>query len=1400
MKLFTFFRKSKLDLSSSPTSRRQWGQTLVEFALMLPVFLMILFVLIEAAFIIQGYLTVQHAAREAARWAIAYRPIQGMTSDDTVPCANPGAGDDITYYVDLSRDPTTALDCDPTEGLDEYNNRRAALIKRVALYSSAGLRIDLDALELVSSNIESFPDSPGAFGVQLQGDIWNGANVMTAPNHPGAAGLPVHVTVVHNVELVDPFLRAIAPNGVRVRASANMVNEGVQVMANFPTASQFTQEPPTSQPTIENTPPPGPTAPPQGYCLDIGFEHATNTLPFERDHLVPVTVVECNTTNPQSGVLVAFDTNRGSYDYSGLEAATYQQARSRTDASGYTEQTIYANDAFTATLRAWVDLDGDGDLDAGEAGNGSDEATKAWFLPNTPYILASSYEVYPEDTINVGVFNHPEADEFFTLLWCRTSLTGGIESGVLFTNSIDVDDVSGDAILNDVEIPVGSEGYYRLKSYPQQGLPPLPACDDTPTAQSADIHVLPQPPDLLITDISYPDTYGDVLPVYVPIPFRVEVHNDSMEAIVDTFFDVDIYIDPPVGGPTPGQISAGKQWLANIAAGGTEVVTIEARINVVGARVVWGEVDITNYIEEHDEENNSFNFDVEVDCGVESSNYGDDFEASGLDGKWMTAEIEGADGYDVAGGVTQDGGGYLSLSARGRRIWNSSDNFFYVYQSVAGDFDVRLRVVSPPSNSGAKAGVMVRSSTAVGSNHVLVSARDADGGRLQFMYRGTANGSSSEVAGLDPAPGSPPVWVRIVREGDDFTYYYSYEEEPTSDDWTQQSGPTVVLGETVLVGIAHAKYSTSSPSYTSQLDEFALCLPLDVLDIGAPGLEQCTDPLFEAGGFEGNPQTVFDHWSAGGDGAYQRTGYMQYEGAFSMRLHASQGSYPECATLDPWAAQTVRVPSVVYSQTRIVVSGYRAVAGSLAECSVINSTDADDELYVELVEPPFAGLPSNSYKNRKAGLMCLVLPSGRDGRGEHMAGKAKDLTADKPIDRREDGMAIPDADDTGWRSPAGNYAGNEGFETPTGAYADEGAEAYENNYANGISHVYRDYGFNIPTDANIEGIEVRLDWWVDRRAGNNEIFVYLSWDGGSTWTDYQVAANDILIDDNPTDVVGGVANIWGRTSAWSSSDFDDANFRVRLELRTDRRWRDFSIDWVPVRVTYSMPAIDTPTPTSTPTPTNTPTPTATPTPTDTPTSTPTPTETPTPGPATDTPTPGPATDTPTPGPTFTPTPALPAGFIVNGGAITETWEYFEVDITGDVLLADYADQDVQVRFYTSHDGDHEGTWFYLDNVSVEICSTFPIPDPESGMASFGGAVSVGGSPLEGVRVVAYSQGGEVYQTVSIQDYTYHFYNVPPGSYVVYAEAWVNNTLKVGSNTVTVVSDDHDNNDVDLYLQ
>jgi len=74
----------------------------------------------------------------------------------------------------------------------------------------------------------------------------------------------------------------------------------------------------------------------------------------------------------------------------------------------------------------------------------------------------------------------------------------------------------------------------------------------------------------------------------------------------------------------------------------------------------------------------------------------------------------------------------------------------------------------------------------------------------------------------------------------------------------------------------------------------------------------------------------------------------------------------------------------------------------------------------------------------------------------------------------------------------------------------------------------------------------------------------LSWNGGVSWTATKSTAT--LTTSDATYILGGPADNWG--FAWTLSTLGDANFRVRVINVASNTSRDFSLDWVAVRVTY----------------------------------------------------------------------------------------------------------------------------------------------------------------------------------------------------------------------------------------
>ncbi len=170
---------------------------------------------------------------------------------------------------------------------------------------------------------------------------------------------------------------------------------------------------------------------------------------------------------------------------------------------------------------------------------------------------------------------------------------------------------------------------------------------------------------------------------------------------------------------------------------------------------------------------------------------------------------------------------------------------------------------------------------------------------------------------------------------------------------------------------------------------------------------------------------------------------------------------------------------------------------------------------------------------------------------------------------------------TGLLSPTANNAvtsssgDNNGFQTSaTSAYANDSVFAIDTNSGNGTStsctstgkdkHIYYNYNVNLTGATAVDGIEVRLDARVDSTAGTPRFCVQLSWDGGVTWTTAKTSAN--LTTSEATYTLGGAADNWGRT--WSTGDFSNTNFRVRIIPIASSTARDFSLDWIAVRVTY----------------------------------------------------------------------------------------------------------------------------------------------------------------------------------------------------------------------------------------
>ncbi len=251
--------------------------------------------------------------------------------------------------------------------------------------------------------------------------------------------------------------------------------------------------------------------------------------------------------------------------------------------------------------------------------------------------------------------------------------------------------------------------------------------------------------------------------------------------------------------------------------------------------------------------------------------------------------------------------------------------------------------------------------------------------------------------------------------------------------------------------------------------------------------------------------------------------------------------------------------------------------------------------------------------------------SSNNSEGEAVQGvktQTKGLLSNTPAP-----TAIPTSVAVGFFNPSAQSADTggdrNGFDSnPKRAYTKDSSFAVDKNSGSGTSnnclgadkdgHRFYNYNIALPAGGTPSGIEVQLVAKVDSTVGTPIMCVQLSWDSGATWTNAQVTSG--ITKSKTTYTLGGPANVWGR--AWKAEDLSNPNFRLRVINVSSNTSRDFSLDWVGVKVYYKFA---TPTLTPTSIPTNTPTP---------------PIPTPTVLPPT-------ATITPTQGPTITSTPSIP---------------------------------------------------------------------------------------------------------------------------------------------------------------
>jgi len=129
---------------------------------------------------------------------------------------------------------------------------------------------------------------------------------------------------------------------------------------------------------------------------------------------------------------------------------------------------------------------------------------------------------------------------------------------------------------------------------------------------------------------------------------------------------------------------------------------------------------------------------------------------------------------------------------------------------------------------------------------------------------------------------------------------------------------------------------------------------------------------------------------------------------------------------------------------------------------------------------------------------------------------------------------------TGWKDPTATGEDHNQWVNPTNAYLSN--NQYASTDTNTRMQDYYNFPLNIQSGSKIYGIMVSIEA-KELISGSSVIESEISWDGGTSYTSQNKQKTYTTVES--TQIYGGTTDKWGRN--WSSSDFSNANFRVRIE-------------------------------------------------------------------------------------------------------------------------------------------------------------------------------------------------------------------------------------------------------------
>lgn len=159
-------------------------------------------------------------------------------------------------------------------------------------------------------------------------------------------------------------------------------------------------------------------------------------------------------------------------------------------------------------------------------------------------------------------------------------------------------------------------------------------------------------------------------------------------------------------------------------------------------------------------------------------------------------------------------GGAWTVQGGGADVRGTSDQFNYAYEASLGDTTLVARIVSVQNtNVAAKAGLMIRESTAADAAEVSLFVTYGSGVLMRIRSSTGANTSQSRLAGSISAP----YWLKLVRFDNTFTGYAS----PDGVTWTEVAAVSVNMASNATQGLA-VTATDNTQLNTSVIDNFTI--------------------------------------------------------------------------------------------------------------------------------------------------------------------------------------------------------------------------------------------------------------------------------------------------------------------------------------------------------------------------------------------------------------------------------------------------------------------------------------------------------------------------------------------------------------------------------------------------